>query len=76
LRKAGSRPGTSRGGGAIHLADAINLVEEQTRRDGFRADLAQHAAAHLELRFIRRIRGVNDEQQQRRLERFRERGTE
>jgi len=63
-------------GGAIGLAHAIDLVEEQARRDNLRADLAQHVAAHLELRFVRRIGRVDDEQQQRRFERLGERGSE
>ena len=56
--------------------DAIDLVEEQARRDNLRADLAQHFAGHLELRFVRRIGRVDDEQQQRRFERLVERGSE
>ena len=62
--------------GAIGLADAIDLVEQQARRDDVRADLAQHVAAHLELRFVGRIGRVDDEQQQRRFERLGERGAE
>ena len=63
-------------GGAIGLADAIDLVEKQARRDNLRADLAQHFAAHLELRFVRRIGRVDDEQQQRRFDRLGKRGSE
>ena len=61
---------------AIRLADAIDLVEQQARRHGIGADLAQHLAADLELRLIGRIGGVDDEQQQRGLQRFGEGGAE
>ena len=63
-------------GGTIRLAHAIDLVEEQARRHDVRADLAQHVPAHLQLRFVRGIGRVNDEQQERRFERFGERGSE
>ena len=64
-------------GGAIGLAHAIDLVEEQARRDNLRADLAQHIAAYLDVRIpYLRVGCVDDEQQQRRFERLGKRGAE
>jgi hypothetical protein len=63
-------------GGAIGLAHTVDLVEDQARRHNLRADLAQHVAAHLELRFVPRIGRVDDKQQQRRFERLGKRGSE
>jgi hypothetical protein len=63
-------------GSAIGLAHTVDLVEEQARRHNLRTDLAQHVAAHLELRCVRRIGRVDDEQQQRRFERLGKRGSE
>src|SRR6202034_78214 len=60
----------------IGLAQAIDLVEEQARRDDLRADLVQYAAAYLELRFVGRIGRIDDEKQERRLERLGQRGSE
>ena len=61
---------------ARSASHAIDLVEEQARRDNLRTNLAQHVAGHLDLRFVSRVGCVDDEQQQRRFERLGKRGSE